>query len=109
MLSSPVLNFLKKLAGRVSTRIIMDASTPRVIFEHSLAWIISFTLVISCAETSVHRMKIAMATSALVFPLESTGPVSVRLIWGKSRPTRVTTSAATSTIVMSLRVMQSFI
>ena len=58
----------------------MDASTPREIFVFSRVWIISFMLLMSCEETSTHTMKTAMATNTSVLPLESTGPVNVRLI-----------------------------
>ena len=63
-LSSPGLYFLKKLAGRERSRIIMDASTPKEIFVVSRLWTISFMLLMSCEDTSTHTMKIAMATSA---------------------------------------------
>ena len=43
-------------------------------------------------------MNTAIATSASYLPLVRTGPVSARLIWGKSKPTNVTTNVAPATM-----------
>ena len=107
-LSSPGLYFLKKLAGSERSRIIMDASTPSEIFVFSRVWTISFMLLTSCEETSTHTMKIAMATNTSVLPLESTGPVSMRLIWGMSIPTSVAAKVAPAIMAKSLKEMQFF-
>ena len=108
MFSSPGLYLRKKLAGRESRRIIMEASTPREVLAFSRVWIIPLTLPISRLESSTHTMQIAMASSASVRPLVSTGPVSVRVIWGMSSPTSVTASVPAAIITASLRVTQRF-
>ena len=52
LFSSPGLYCRKKLAGRESRRIIMDASTPREVLACSLFWIKSCTLPISWAASA---------------------------------------------------------
>ena len=70
----------------------MDASTPREVLAPSLLWIILLTLPINWEESSTQTIQMAMAISASDRPLDMTGPVSVRLIWGMSSPTSVTAS-----------------
>ena len=108
LFSSPGLYLRKKLAGRDNNLIIMEASTPKATFEFNLACIISLALESSCEVMRVQRMNTAIATSASYLPLVRTGPVSARLIWGKSKPTNVTTNVAPATMRKSENEMQFF-
>ncbi len=108
LFSSPGLNFRKKPAGRDIRRIIMDACTPREVFISSLLWTKPLTLPRSCDERDTQIMQMAIPIRAFARPLESTGPVSARVMRGMMSPTSVTAKVADAIMTISLILTQCF-
>ena len=106
--NSPGLYFLKKFAGNVMRRIIMEACTPREVFTLSLDCISDLMLPKSCEEKAMQIVAIATGNKTFCLPDSNTGPVSNLVILGISKPMSDTTAVAATIRTMSLMFMQFF-
>ena len=102
LFSSPGLYSLKKLAGRLSRRIIMDASMPRDSFVCSLLCRSPLTLVRSWVDRDTQTMQMATPIRAVTCPLSRTGPVKAFVSRGMISPTSEMTVVNTVIIMVSL-------
>jgi hypothetical protein len=109
LFNSPGLYFLKKLTGRDIRRIIIEAWTPREVFDSNLLLTMPLTDDNICEDKDTQIMQIASPISAFAFPLARTGPVNALVSLGIRIPIPETAIDANTIINISLVVTHRFI